>query len=102
MTAGHPCADHLCDHCYCCDVVGVCCQRLSAAQCAQLEDHDQAGRERARVAVHLEAGNVSSLGELVLADFERQRPAKLLPAAEEVPADHRKEAIRVLVARTTR
>lgn len=23
--SGHPCAGHACDHCYVCDVVGVCC-----------------------------------------------------------------------------
>lgn len=25
----HPCDGHLCDHCYACDVVGVCCATLS-------------------------------------------------------------------------
>lgn len=28
----HPCAGHPCDHCFLCDVVGVCCQTVDAAR----------------------------------------------------------------------
>lgn len=33
----HPCDGHVCDHCYLCDVVGVCCSSVSAAERQQLE-----------------------------------------------------------------
>jgi hypothetical protein len=103
----HPCADHPCDHCYWCDVVGICCQTISAEQRAQLQ-----ADERLRTAIAKEAGNVPSFQELVRLDALR-RPGALLPpapspagllgpAATSMPEDSRKEAIHVLVSRTTR
>src|SRR5450759_960881 len=108
----HPCADHLsfCDHCVCCDVVGICCQTIPPEVCARLEA--DAARDGLRAAIEAEAGTVPSLRELVCLDAERQRPAPLLPApsplvlprsaAEHIPNDSRKEAIHVLAPRTPR
>lgn len=108
----HPCDGHQCDHCYLCDVVGICCQTISPEPRAQLEADDGAQRGWLRAAIVLEAGTVPSLRELVRRDAERQRPAPLLPtpsplvlprsAAEHIPNDSRKEAIHVLASRTTR
>lgn len=38
----HPCADHACDHCYTCDVLGICCStgRVTSAPVADLPDDD--------------------------------------------------------------
>ena len=107
MTA-HPCADHPCDHCYCCDVIGICCQKISTEQRARLEAGAEAPEDRLRAAIVQAASAVPSLSELV-----RQttgQPAALsatvrlhlsaAPAADLLSPDPRKEAIRVLLARS--
>jgi hypothetical protein len=111
---GHPCAAHIasCDHCFCCEVLKVCCASISTEQRAQLEADDRTQRDRLRAAIAKEAGTVPSLGELVRVDAERQRPARLLPkpsplglpraTAERIPHDSRKEARHVIPARSTR
>src|ERR1700691_4954968 len=33
----HPCDGHPCDHCYICDVVGVCCTTVTPSQRVRLE-----------------------------------------------------------------
>jgi len=38
----HPCADHPCDHCYLCDVVGICCQTVPTAARIQTDNRDAA------------------------------------------------------------
>jgi hypothetical protein len=108
----HPCDGHSCDHCYLCDVVGICCMTITPQQREQLEADDGTQRERLRTAIVLEAGAMPSLGELVRRDAERWRPAPLLSspspfvlprlAAEHIPNDSRKEAIHVLASRPTR
>jgi hypothetical protein len=103
----HPCADHSCDHCYWCDVVGICCMTIPAEQRAQLQ-----ADYRLRAAITNEAGTVPSLRGLVLLDAQRQGSV-LLPApssagllgpaaATPIPYDSRKEVIRVLSPRTSR
>lgn len=104
----HPCDGHPCDHCYTCDVLGVCCATVSPGQPRQSEA--QARSERLHEAIIVEAGTVPSLVDLIRLDAERQRPPKLLPMssplglpnanAERIPTDSRKEAIYVHAPRT--
>ncbi len=63
----HPCEGHNCDHCYVCDVVGICCGTISSQTRAQLEAAvEQGGQgDELRAAIVAEAGTVSSLGELM-------------------------------------
>jgi hypothetical protein len=102
----HPCDGHPCDHCYQCDVLGICCmtvtepQHVSAAQASVIAQPDVL-----HDAVVQDAKSAISLRELVRIEAQRPHLAGLLlphPDAEPVPNDSRKEAIRVLAARTTR
>jgi hypothetical protein len=107
---GHPCADHPCDHCYVCDVLGVCCASISPEQRAQLEAAAQAcDAERFRQAIMAEAGQLVTLANLISAEASRHVPALLpgssrlaLPpgvSSDAIPANSLKEAIYVPVAR---
>jgi|ERR1700733_3819547 len=110
----HPCADHMasCDHCYLCDVVGVCCASVPVAERAQLEAEHRKPYTGLAMAITREAGSIRSVGELVCADAARQgralpadRSQPALPAAPPsvgIPNPSRKEAIRVPIPRTTR
>lgn len=114
MTA-HPCADHLalCDHCYTCEVLRVCCCSLSASQRAQLEAEPHQPFAGLAAAIVQEAGARRSLRELVRAEAEQPSPAALpappgrpalpaAPVAAAIPQQSHKEAVHVLAARTTR
>jgi hypothetical protein len=72
----HPCDAHPCDHCYTCDVEGVCCQTV-AGQAASI----RATRpDSLRAAIARDAPVVPSLRELVRQEDE----ARSLPAAVRV------------------
>lgn len=75
VAPSHPCADHPCDHCYLCDVVGICCGSVSSAQREQLEAGDPTQRERLYLAIAQGTGMAPSLPELV------RQEAGLLPAS---------------------
>jgi hypothetical protein len=107
----YPCDGHPCDHCYLCDVVGVCCMTVTAGQRAKLEADDRAQRNRDSLHAALqEAGTVPTLRELVRLEARRY-PAGLIaasrlgllsaPSADPVP-DSRKEPAHVPVSRTLR
>jgi hypothetical protein len=106
----HPCDGHPCDHCYTCDVLGVCCATVSPGQPRQSEA--QARSKRLHEAIILEARTVPGLTDLIRRDAERERPPKLLPMssplglpnanAEHIPTDSRKEAIYVHAPCTAR
>lgn len=108
----HPCAGHACDHCLCCDVVGICCGTIPAEVQARLEAAVQ--RDDLRAAILAESAAVPSLRDLVRAEYlspPKQRPQQLpaapalgLPRAAEPILNHdsRKEAIYVVPARQTR
>lgn len=104
-TKSHPCSDHMaqCDHCFCCEVVGICCGTISPQARAQLEaavQQDAQGDEL-RAAISAEAGTVPSLAELVRSEAATKPAAPLmlppaaplaLPrAAEWVAADNARE-----------
>ena len=110
---GHPCAGHACDHCYCCDVLNICCATIPAEQRARLEAAQAAQPDVLHAAIVQEAGTVPSLGELVRLDVERSRLGALLPAtvrlgllavpaADPLPIDSRKEPVHVTPACSTR
>lgn len=109
--SSHPCADHSCDHCYLCDVVGVCCASVSREQRAQLEASRVEPYAGLAATIVQEAGLVPSLGELVRRSHDAQHshepaaPALLAPPSvsnEHFPNDSRKEASRVLSSRPAR
>lgn len=109
----HPCAGHPCDGCDLCRA-GVCCMTVSADQRGPLEAHVREQDSRLRTAIRLEAGAVSSLGELVRFDVAAHRVARQLgagalpssplalpPAAAEIPSTNsRKEALHVVIPRS--
>lgn len=107
----HPCDGHPCDHCYLCDVVGVCCMTVPPGQRAQLEaEHRTAPIDRLHAAILQDAGTVLSLPELVRLEA-RQYPAGLVAASrlgllKAPPADHvpdsRKEPAHVPIPRSLR
>ncbi len=105
----HPCASHACDHCYLCDVVGICCSTVSSGQRAQLEASDQAQRERLYRAIAQEAVTTPTLTGLVRSDATKPaglpsavRLGLLLPAPlDPVFHDSRKEVLHGIPTRST-
>lgn len=109
--SSHPCVpDHPCDHCFCCDVLGICCATIPAELRVQLEAAAQTVEaERFRRAVVAEADQLVTLADLICAEAEPGIPAlspgsvrlALPPAspADAIPANSLKEAIYVPVAR---
>jgi hypothetical protein len=103
----HPCSNHLssCDHCYVCDVLGVCCASLSAKQRARLEASDPARRGRLHEAIARDAQTTQSLPELVRQEALLPPAAARLgllaaPPANPLADDSRKEALYVIPARS--
>lgn len=103
---GHPCDGHPCDHCYVCDVVGVCCATISAELRTQLE---AARPDPLHEAIKLDAGAVPGLRALVCCEAEdRSRPERARPALVAAPSgdlpinDAMKEAIHVHAPRSAR
>lgn len=95
----HPCEGHSCDHCYLCDVVGVCCQTVAPGQ--------QVPLNVLHAAILADAGRIPSFAELVRSEAQRHRPKlpvpspSLPPPAPTTPisCDQQKEAIHVAVPR---
>lgn len=104
----HPCEGHDCDHCYLCEVVGVCCATVPPRQWVQPVAADLQA-ERFRQLVVQEAPGRFTLAELVQIEAEALAlgaaslgaPAALLaaPAAEPTSTPRQKEAVRVTVPR---
>jgi hypothetical protein len=106
QPTSHPCNGHACDHCYVCDVVGVCCASISAADRARLEVDARASTNRLRATIVQDAQAVPSLRELVRQEAEAgSLPASarvgLLAAAlsDRLPTTSRKEATYVVPPR---
>lgn len=76
----HPCDGHPCDHCYLCDVVGICCMTVAgtAPVAPAITDPDEALRQ----AIRIERRTVPSLADLVRLEGEPSSspPPALLPA----------------------
>jgi len=69
----HPCDGHACDHCYLCDVVGICCATVPSVAAASVScPHDQPLHD----AVVQEARTHVGLGQLIRLGSS----AQLLPA----------------------
>lgn len=82
----HPCAGHPCDHCYLCDVVGICCLTVrgvaSAASSVSRPDSDEALRQA--VIAETERQTDPRLLDVIRAEALRAgRPQALLPPAPE-------------------
>lgn len=106
----HPCEGHACDHCYCCDVVGVCCTTVSPGERRRLEgEHQTSPSDRLYAAILRDAGTIPSLPELVRLEAT-QYPAGLiaasrlglLVASDPLSPDSRKEPAHVAIPRTLR
>lgn len=104
----HPCSSHPCDHCYLCDVVGICCMTVSTEQRATLEAHLRTELDRLRQTVICEAAAMPSLADRLRGDMQHPPLTLLLdPAPLPVFADppilaQEKEPIHVIPPRTTR
>lgn len=85
----HPCAGHPCDHCYLCDVVGICCQTVPASPQAAINASDGTLRQ----AILAERGSVVSLSSLIHVEAEfpsasdppPPSPVLALPAPRPLP-----------------
>jgi hypothetical protein len=100
----HPCADHPCDHCYLCDVVGICCQSAQAAQHVS-DSRPAAQPDPLHDAIVQDAKAVTGLSELVRIEARPPNLAGLLLpglTAQPFPHDPRKETVHVIAARTSR
>jgi hypothetical protein len=65
----HPCDSHACDHCYLCDVVGICCMTVSSGQRAQLEaEHRTGSSDWLHAAILADAQHVPAFADLVRLD----------------------------------
>jgi hypothetical protein len=97
----HPCADHPCDHCYLCDVVGICCQTVAgtapvaattpAAPAIVRIDPDEALRQAILAEQHEGRPILADLIRAEVLRIGRQQPL-LLPAPQPVqplPVEHR-------------
>lgn len=104
---GHCCAGHPCDHCYLCDVVGICCMTVSAEQRVRLEAHLRTELDRLRQTLICEAAAKPSLAAQLRGDMQRPpavgllAPAPLPLLADPPILDQRRENVHVLVPRTT-
>lgn len=110
--SSHVCAGHACDHCYLCDVLGICCATIPAEERARLEARRAAPPDVLHATIVQEIGTMPSLSELVRLSAGRSGSSSLLPAAarlgllaapaaDPLPIDSRKETVHVIPARST-
>jgi hypothetical protein len=108
----HPCSGHACDHCYLCDVVGICCASVSVEVRARLMADAQRPGYQLGLAIAAEAGGTISLRTLVRAEAQqrslgeplrRSRGLALPPGTTEpLPINSAKEVQHVPVPRPGR
>lgn len=106
----HPSSDHPCDHCYLCDVVGICCATISVEQCIQIEGHIRHEFDCLRQATITKASSTPTLADRLRGDTQRSPSSCLLMEAASPlrrPTDlpnpnQRKEPIHVVAACTPR
>ena len=67
----HPCDGHACDHCYRCDVLGVCCAAVPSARPSSAVD---ASADQIRQAIAADQVAGASLAQLLSAE-RRARPS---------------------------
>jgi len=74
----HPCDGHACDHCYCCDVLRICCGSISAAERIRLEaEYRWRTANRLLLAVRLDAATAVPLTQFVRQEAADRRPERL-------------------------
>jgi hypothetical protein len=95
----HPCSDHPCDHCYTCDVLGICCSTISSGLHALYETGGEIQRDRLHDAMNDETGPPPSLPEMICREAGYLPTSTRLglgpapaPAAWSVAGDAEKEA----------
>jgi hypothetical protein len=103
----HPCAGHIrqCDHCYSCDVLGICCATVSAPQRALLEASTPAQWDRLCARIAQEAGTTPALSDLIRQESRALPAATRLgllaaPTANPLPEDSEKEVVHVELDRS--
>jgi hypothetical protein len=102
----HPCNGHACDHCYLCDVVGVCCRTVTPDQRALLEaEHRATPSDRLHNTIIRDAESVVTLPELVYRDaatgtgvLHAARRLGLMAAADPFSHESQKEVVHALNA----
>ena len=77
----HPCDGHACDHCYLCDVVGICCATVPSAAHTSSSLSDAQADAAVRSAVVDERDRLPSLSVLVRIEAARALPPASEPAA---------------------
>ena len=98
----HPCSDHPCDHCYQCDVLGICCASTVSTTVAPeatdttLRDainDPSSAQPDLKALIRQQAGQATSLRALIAQDAQRtqrsaqqQIPPRPLPALPAGPA----------------
>jgi hypothetical protein len=97
----HCCDGHMCDHCYTCDVLGVCCQTIGATQ-HRSSDVQPATPSVLHDAIVQDAKTATSLSHRIQLGITQPSVAALLPGQPaELPATQtRKEPVRVIATRT--
>lgn len=100
----HPCAGHNCDHCYTCDVLGICCASVSLDRRVRLTAAGAQCSCDLAAAIRSEAGATAYLRQLIENEAAPRPPIRLLPAGspvstpsegspEQVPTDAGKERL---------
>ncbi len=108
----HPCSGHACDHCYLCDVVGVCCASVPVEVAARLIADTQRPDYQLGPAIAAEAESTVSLRALIRGEAQqrsspdlpcRSRGLALPPGTTEpLPINPRREVQHVPVPRSDR
>ena len=75
----HPCDGHDCDHCYLCDVVGICCATVPAA--ASSSSADLRPEDTLRQDIRDEAADSIGLSQLIQIEVSVQLSPSSAPAA---------------------
>jgi hypothetical protein len=98
----HCCDGHPCDHCYSCDVLGVCCQTMGAAQHRSSDARRPVAPSVLHDAIVRDAKTATSLRHRIQLGTMRSSVAALLPGqlAEPPATETRKDPIRVIATRT--
>lgn len=102
----HPCADHFasCDHCYSCEVLGICCAAVPNAQRSSIEAQGATSPDVLHEAIVQDANTAPNLLELIRSKSDPRRAHLLMPGpiSEPISHDFRKEPIYVVSSRTHR
>jgi hypothetical protein len=94
----HPCADHPCDHCYLCDVVGICCQTVRSGAVASISARDPDYSLRQAILAESRLPSPDLLSLVRVEALRASPPWAALPSVSEplplLSIEHQKEGAR--------